>query len=140
MIEFVKEIAYYWRVVKGKPDFYIVPQNGERILEYTIDGSYLRTIFGIGVEDIWYNGLTPNPPEEINERMKYLDIIRNTSKLVFSVEYIDDESRYSGENKKRIDDYLKKLLQRVIARSDRELDELNIIEGIQPSSVKFNFR
>lgn len=33
MIEFVEEIAEYCREVKGITDFYIIPQNGEIILE-----------------------------------------------------------------------------------------------------------
>jgi len=136
MIVFVEEIAHYCRDIRGKRDFYIIPQNGERILEFDVDGSYLRTISGIGVESLWYDGLDPIPPEETEERTPYLDEILDAGKAVFSVGYVDDGSGYAGSNKMRIDDYRAKALGKgyipYIARSDMELDELNIIEGVQP--------
>jgi len=55
MIEFVEEIAEYCREVKGITDFYIIQQNGERILENDENGTYLNTISGIGIEDLWYD-------------------------------------------------------------------------------------
>lgn len=61
MIEFVEEIAEYCGEVKGITDFYIIPQNGERILEYDENGTYLDTISGIGIEDLWYDGTDPIP-------------------------------------------------------------------------------
>ena len=55
MIEFVEEIAEYCREVKGITDFYIIQQNGERILENDENGTYLNTISGIGIEDLRYD-------------------------------------------------------------------------------------
>ena len=63
-------------------------------------------------------------------------MVRSLRKPVFSVDYVDDGSGYSGENKTRIDDYILKALNKTYlpyaARSDRELDELNVIDDIQP--------
>jgi len=136
MIEFVEEIARYCREIKGLLNFYIIPQNGERILEYDENGTYLGIISGIGIEDLWYNGIDPIPPEITNSRILYIDMVAKANKPVFSVDYVDDGSGYSGENKERIDDYYSKALAKgyipYAARVDRELDELNIIEGIQP--------
>lgn len=129
MIDFLVEIASYCRDEKGKAGFYIIPQNGERILDYDADGSYLETISGIGVESIWYDGITPLPSSDVEERIQYLDDISGADKVVFSVDYVDDGTGYFGENKHRIDDYLTKASNKgyisYVARSDFELDELN---------------
>jgi len=133
MIELVLEIANYCRYEKGVIDFCIVPQNGENILEYD-DGRYLGTISGIAVEDLFYIGVASAPESWISERVKYLDIMKNAGKPVFVVDYVDDGSGYIGENKKRIDDFISKALERGYipypALSDRELDELNVIEEL----------
>ncbi len=139
MIDFVLKIAYYCRVERGINDFLIVPQNGENILEYD-NGSYLDAISGIGIEDLWYEGLKPKDPEEISCRMHYIDIIKEAGKIVLSVEYVDDGSGYVGENKQRIDDYYSKARSKgyipYAALCDRKLDELNIIDGIQPPETE----
>lgn len=136
MITFLKEIAHYCRDVKGKGDFYIIPQSGERILGYDTDGSYLRTISGIGTESLWYRGVSLNPIEETNIRMPYLDRVLQAGKPVLLVEYVDDGSGYHNGNKQRIDDYRARAFAKglipYVGRSDRQLDELNIIEGVQP--------
>ena len=136
MIELVKEIAYYCRVVRGKEGFYVIPQNGERLLEYDYDGSYLKTISGVGVEDLFYDGLNPQPEEEVRFRVKYLDRVVKAGKLVLVVDYVDDGSGYRGANKARINDFRAKSIARgyipYVARVDRELDELNVIDGVQP--------
>ncbi len=133
MIELVLEIANYCRYEKGVIDFCIVPQNGENILEYD-DGRYLKTISGIAVEDLFYIEVDPAPENWISERVKYLDIVKNAGKPVFVVDYVDDGSGYTGENKERIGDFISKALERGYipypALSDRELDELNVIEEL----------
>ena len=135
MMNFVVEIADYCRVNKNQQDFLIIPQNGENILDYDADGKYLDAISGIGIEDLWYNGVNTIPNEVTRERIRYIDIIANEDKLVLSVDYVDDGSGYAGENKARIDDYINKARSKgyipYAARSNRALDILNIIPGIQ---------
>ena len=136
MIQFVKEIAEYCRVSLGKPNFYIIPQNGERILDYDTDHSFLNTISGIGIEDLFYDGLDPVPQEETSYRIGYLERIRKAGKPVLVVDYVDDGTGYTGSNKARIDSFIAKCHTHgyvpYAARSDRELDELNIIPRVQP--------
>lgn len=136
MIQFVKSIADYCRVTKGQSSFLIFPQNGERILDYDTDGSYLSACSGIGVEDIWYDETVKKTDQEVNERLQYLRKFVETGKIVLSVDYVDDGTGYSGTNKTRIDDYINKAVAESFipyaAVSDRELDEINIIEGLQP--------
>ena len=136
MIKFVAEIANYCRVVKGVKDFIVIPQNGERLLEYDENGTFLEAISGIAVEDLFYWETEPIPENEAMNRTVYLDMVLGARKPVFVVDYVDDGSGYEGENKERIDSFIAKARERgyipYVARSDRELDEMVIIEGIQP--------
>ncbi len=136
MIRFVEEIAHYTRGSLGRADFYIIPQNGERILDYDVDNSFLETISGIGIEDLFYDGLDPIPQEEVSYRIGYLERIREAGKPVFVVDYVDDGSGYTGPNKARIDSFIAQCRARgyipYAAVSDRALDELNVIPDVQP--------
>ncbi|MCD6493423.1 MAG: endo alpha-1,4 polygalactosaminidase [Archaeoglobaceae archaeon] len=133
MIDFIVEISNYCRN-KTNSSFYIIPQNGERLLDYD-DGRLLNVISAWAVEDLFYNGLKENPKDEVTERIFYLDKILKAGKPVLSVDYIDDGSNSEG-NLKRIKDYRNKALKMGLmpyaALYDRELDELNVIEGLQP--------
>lgn len=135
MISFIVEIAHYCKSRAGE-DFLVIPQNGERLLRFDDDGFLLREVSGWAVEDLFYNGTLPNPPGVVQERLRYFDIVLNSGRFVLSVDYVDDGSGYQGANRERINDYRSKALAANLipyaARSDRELDELNIIDGIQP--------
>lgn len=138
MIELIMDIVNYCRE-KVEGEFYIIPQNGEMILKYD-DGTLLSAVSGWSAEDLFYNGTEPWGDEEIEwilkNRIPYLDMVLSKGKPVFSVDYVDDGSGYSGANKEGIDDYRRKAISKgyipYVAISDRELDELNIIEGVQP--------
>ncbi|HDI47066.1 MAG TPA: hypothetical protein ENF82_04595, partial [Candidatus Methanomethylia archaeon] len=136
MIKFVGEIANYCREVKGGRDFIVMPQNGEKLLGYDENGTFLEAISGIAVEDLFYWETEPIPENEAMNRTAYLDMVLGARKPVFVVDYVDDGSGYEGENKERIDSFIAKARERgyipYVARSDRELDEMVIIEGIQP--------
>ena len=73
--------------------------------------------------------------ETARTRMKYLGLVTSKGKPVFSVDYGDDGAR-RGENMERIRHYRRKALQHgylpYAALSDRQLDELNEIPGVQP--------
>jgi cysteinyl-tRNA synthetase len=135
MINFVKRLANYARVVHHKSKFYIFPQNGSNLLAYDKDGSYLRTISGIGVEDLFYDEITPYPVSESVYRIKYLDKIKAADKTVLVVDYVDDKSGYKGRNKRRIQNFRNKVLKQsyipYVGVSNRALDIINRIKGIQ---------
>jgi len=137
MIKLIEEVTYYCRVVKGRKNFYVIPQNGERLLEYDKEGKLLSLVSGWAVEDLFYDGVNPLPLNITLERTRYLDRVVKAGKPVFVVDYVDDGTGYLGENKRRIDDFRAKALAKgyipYVARVDRELDELNLIWGVQPS-------
>jgi cysteinyl-tRNA synthetase len=135
MINLVKRIAYHARVVRGKTNFYIFPQNGAPILEFDTDNSYLDTISGIGIEDLFYNEIEPVSDDETWYRLEFIMKIKQAGKKVLLVDYVDDGSGYQGNNKTRIDDFREKALDEgfipYVGISDRALDTLHTIKGIQ---------
>ncbi len=134
MIQFVREISDYLKERAGE-DFLIILQNGENILQYD-DGSLLERISGWAVEDLFYDGTSPTDSEWISERTAYLDMVLEAGKFVLVVDYVDDGSGHSGENMERIRDFTDRAMSfgyvPYAAYSDRELDRIDVIEGIQP--------
>jgi cysteinyl-tRNA synthetase len=87
MVQLVQELAHYARTTRGKPDFGIIPQNGEPLIDLP---GYLDVITGIGREDLYY-GYTrdnaPSPPEFTARVEQYLDRYVAAGKLVLTVDY-----------------------------------------------------
>jgi len=135
MIDFIKEISDYGRSKAGE-DFMVIPQNGERIIDFDKNDLYINSITGIGIEDLFYNETSAVKESETEYRINFIYKIIKRGKIVFSIDYVDNGSGYSGNNKKRIDDYYEKCKKRgyfpYAGLSDRELDELNVINDIQP--------
>jgi cysteinyl-tRNA synthetase len=131
MIGLVGRIARHARVEKGKTDFYIIPQNGERIFDYDSSGTYFDTISGIGIEDLYYDGTAAIPAAGTAERNNLLSGVKSAGKPVLVVDYVDRGIRPTPEaivadflNKASADGYIP-----YAARADRELDEINVFAG-----------
>jgi cysteinyl-tRNA synthetase, unknown class len=105
MIDWVEKLAEYARVQKGKPDFYVIPQNGEELLKYDTDGSFLKTLSAVGVEDLYYNETSSQSTASIAYRSTNLDKVVAAGKPVLVIDYVSDGSGYQGNNKLRIDDF-----------------------------------
>ena len=135
MIAFVKRIADHARNAGSQPGFLVVPQNGEDLLPYDSDGSYLQAISGMGIEDLLYDGLTPVSASEISYREGLLDQVAGAGRRVLVTDYVDDGSGYSGANAARITDFRSRVLAAgylpYAAIEDRALDTLNVIPGVQ---------
>jgi cysteinyl-tRNA synthetase len=137
MIALVHWITRYCREHSplGK-DFKIVPQNGERILLYDSDGSYLNAVSGIGVEGTWYDTEEKLPNSTVKERLHFLDKFSKKGKLVLSVDYVDNGDHNSTANFKRIKDYVSKCrlhgFSCYVASTDVKLNTINRIQNIQP--------
>ncbi len=135
MIAFVKRIADHARNAGGVPGFLVMPQNGEDLLPYDTDGSYLQAISGMGIEDLIYDGLTPVSSAEVSFRESLLDQIRGAGRTVLVTDYVDDGSGYMGANAARITDFRNKVTGAgylpYAALQDRALDSLNLIPGVQ---------
>lgn len=124
MINFVKRIAVYAR--DQDPDFLIFPQNGESLLAYDKDGSYLAAINGIGIEDLYYDERTT--ASDTAERSVYLDRIDAAGKKVIVVDYT-----YDGSADAIVNDFISQAttdgFYPYAAATDRELDELVTFSG-----------
>ncbi|MHA1768103.1 MAG: hypothetical protein ACTSVK_17790, partial [Promethearchaeota archaeon] len=82
MVYFIGNLSAYAKNID--PNFLIVPQNGESLVEY--DG-YLDTVDGIGREDVLYTGNWRNSREEIDWVFSYLKEFLDAGKFVLEVEY-----------------------------------------------------
>lgn len=88
MMTFVKRIADRGRALK--PEFLIVPQNGEELLS---NPAYRAAIDGIGKEDLLFGedgDGKPNKADQIADNLAKLKLLTNDRKPVLAVEYLDD--------------------------------------------------
>ncbi len=120
----------------GRPDFAIVPQNGEGIFKHDPDGSLLASIEGIGVEDLWYDELEKRSTSETNARLKILRRLKAAGKFVVVIDYVDDGTGFQGANKERIVDFRRRCVEEgfgyYAAPRNRKVDRTHPITGIQP--------
>jgi len=123
MVDFVKAIANYARVNRGKKNFGVFVQNGERLASHL---DYVQTVDGIGRESVWYNDNTPNPPSLVNSVTSYLDIFKKAGKLVLVIDYVTEPTL--------IDDFYSKAKEKgyIPYATVRSLDKLTINPGHEP--------
>ncbi len=84
MVNFVKAIANYARVTKGKSNFAVFPNNGENLSSYT---DYVQAVTGIGKESLWYSDNTAQSDSATASAISKLDIFKNAGKTVLVLEY-----------------------------------------------------
>ena len=98
MIRFVTELATYAR--RKRPDFWIVPQNGEALLE---DAGYRRVISAQAKEDLFY-GLggdgKANKKGDVGECLDCLAPARDAGIPILVVEYLDDDKKIDAARDK----------------------------------------
>ena len=97
MIEFISRMARYaW---SKNPNFYIIPQNGQGLLESEV---FRAHISAVGMEDIfytWANPLSnangdrakPQKPSETAEKLDHLAKAQRERIPIFAVEYLMDQ-------------------------------------------------
>lgn len=101
MIKFIVEIAKYAR--EKNPDFLIVPQNAEEILEYDYDGKYMNIVSGIGIESLFYKKSKKRSDRYINNRLKYILKFKENGKFVLVTDYVYNPKNV---NEKIIKDFI----------------------------------
>ena len=126
MIAFVQRIGAHART--QDPDFVLVPQNGERLLEYDVSGDYLRAIDGVGVEDLFYDERSAEAQAATEERLAYLELVLAVDKPVMVVDYV-----YAGSRDVVVDDFVRRASAAgcfpYAAATGRELDQLVVFAG-----------
>lgn len=87
MVEFVRAIGRYGRGQKPGGEFFVVPQNGERLLAHA---DYLDAIDGVAKEDLFwgYDGVdAPTPESERDFSIGFLGRATQVGKIVMTVDY-----------------------------------------------------
>ena len=121
MVKFVETLAHYARVVKGRPDFGIFPQNAAELGRYP---DYMATVTGLGQEDTWYNGNQKSPWTA--DTVPWLEKFVAAGKLVLCTDYCRRPAQ--------IDDFYAKAkaIGAVPYSARRDLDRLTINPGHAP--------
>jgi len=123
MRDFVKGISAYAK--KIRPDFIIIPQNGQELL-INEDGSpaldYINAIDGVGREELFYgyNGDDiPTPKSVSNYFISFLNVAKNYGKKVLVIDYCRTPSYVDDSyNKNNALGYIS------FAADSRELDSI----------------
>lgn len=101
MIAFVSALAAYARA--KRPNFWIIPQNGEALLE---DPAYRAVISAIGKEDVFYGqdgDGKANPKSVVAECLDCLAYARKDDIPVLVIEYLDDAKKIDDARRKLAD-------------------------------------
>ncbi len=113
MIDFVKKIKLFVQEINSSTLVFV--QNGEELFS---DDSYLKTIDGIGREDVWFDDDARVSEDELEKVLSYLDLVRSANKTVLIIDYPSDK-------KKRCEVRAKAQEKRYLAYTPtRELDKV----------------
>ena len=126
MVEFVRSIASYGRAKRPGQSFYVIPQNGERLLAHP---EYLESIDGIAKEDLFwgYDGVeAPTPQDARDFSVRFLEQATRADKIVLTVDY-PIASEFVGDLYSRARD-----LSFVPYSTVRRLDRITINSGHDP--------
>ena len=98
MAGFVTAIASHARVVRRRPGFLVVPQNGANILDEIAAAEqkrYLATVDAIGAEDTFFYGDREenNPLDMQRDTIAALERFRDAGKPVLAVDYLTDRKK-----------------------------------------------
>lgn len=149
MVGFIRGLAAYARITRGHSDFLVIPQNASEIIygnNYELDQlgrDYLSTVNGIGVEDLFFDELTPQPPDGRDYRLNLINLFKANSAApakILVVDYVWDEPNASSpSNAERYNQFHTFCTQAgftaYAAASDRELDNTIIVH----TSESFQF-
>jgi len=135
MIEFIENIAEYARITRGVAGFLVFPQNAGEIIRDDDDqfdaetDRYFAAISGIGQEDLFYDELTPQPPENVDYVLDQLREFYIRSKTVLVTDYVIDQDKPgSGINDARVSDFYTRCRAEgfvpYAAHRNRNLDEV----------------
>jgi cysteinyl-tRNA synthetase len=123
MLRFVKSIAEYARVTHDHPGFEVFVQNAEGL---SVHRDYVRTVSGIGKEDLFYKGNRRQSAAETSYSVRQLDRFKQAGKPVLVTDYVTQQAK--------IDAFYQKALSHgyVPYATRRDLDVLTINPGHAP--------
>ena len=126
MVELVRRIGAYGRARSSGREFYVIPQNGERLLAHP---DYLEAVDGIAKEDLFwgYDGMeAPTPQNERDFSMSFLGRATAAGKVVLTVDYLI-ASDFVGDLYQRA-----RALGFIPYSTVRDLDRITVNSGVDP--------
>ncbi len=100
MVQFVLNIRQHVDAAHPGSRFFILPQNGEEIIESNnvspqLAQLYLGAIDGVGIEDVFFSGNADmdNPHSPDGYRLTILQHYQQVGKKVFNIEYISQSAK-----------------------------------------------
>lgn len=119
MVAFVRRISEHAK--RAKPGFLVIMQNAESLID---DAALRDAIDGVGKEELVYGIDGPekrNKPDEIEWSRNQLDKLKRDGKLVFVIEYLNNQSKIDDATRTiRALDYIL-----YISDKNRDLSRLN---------------
>lgn len=94
MIHLITRIAEHAR--EQDPEFLMIAQNAEAIVNYDEHGEYLAVIDALNLESLFYLDGEPLDPQMFGWRMEYIQDYLDAGKTVFSIDYVYEEGDASG--------------------------------------------
>jgi cysteinyl-tRNA synthetase len=132
MIHFVDVISTYIKETKGMDHFQILSQNTLGIFDYDTENRLKQAIWGVVIEELFYysDGSQTNEQER-QYRLERLEQLQNLEKIVLVIDYVYPLQDIPAEFIQRARDcgFIP-----YAADSSYQLDELIVIEGMQPSN------
>lgn len=130
MINFVVEIGNYIKTDKDYEDFKIISQNALGIFQYDVQDELKKTICGVSIESLFF--MPDGSPTDFwlrNYRLGFLKMLKQYGKLVFVTDYVYP---INGLAEQFIDTAKSYEFIPYAAHTSRQLDELIVIENLQP--------
>lgn len=146
MIEWVRRISEHARVTRGVEGFMVFPQNAADIIRGEDDALdelsevYFSAISGIGIEDLYYDGMTERPADDgLEYRIEQLVEYRDRGKTVLVTDYLLADSYTPANSDERAADFYRRVLDAgfvpYAATEDRDLDEIVTLSSADDWSV-----
>jgi len=127
MVEFVAAVGRYGRRQRPGGEFFVIPQNGERLLAQP---DYLAAVDGIAKEDLFWghDGVeAPTPQNEQDFSVGFLERATQAGKIVMTVDYPDSPAFVPGLYERS------RALDFVPYSTVRDLDRLIVNAGLDPA-------
>lgn len=126
MVGLVGALAGRARAMRPADPFYVVPQNGEGLLEWP---GYLDLVSGVAKEDLFYGYEkegAPTPEAETAYSLRFLRMARAAGKPVFTVDYVKEPAQVAEVYRRSREEGF------VPYATVRDLDRLVCNEGFDP--------
>jgi len=130
MIQFVDAISTYIKEIKGMDYFQILTQNALEIFDFDTENQLQQAIWGVAIEELFYlNDGSETDEQERQYRLERLEQLQSLEKTILVTDYVYPLQDIPSEFIQKARNYG---FIPYAADSSYQLDDLIIIEGLQP--------